>query len=246
MQTTCSPGADQGTSPEQPYCHCAADPFAGARAGRCAHGALAAEYYAQRADAGLLIAEATQISPVGKGYAGALGDLQRSASAGLAADYRRRARQGRRMAYQLWHVGRVSHTSLQPGTPPQWPHRRLPPTPTPWCAIRWPIGRAPCSLPRALETAEIADLIEDYRRATDRSRRAGFDLVEVRRAWLSLHQFRSPLANQRTDQYGGSVENRARLTLEVVDAVIGDGTAPCRHPHFAAGHFQRPGRHRPN
>ena len=114
------------------------------------------------------------------------------------------------MALQLWHVGRVSHTSLQPGTPPGGP---IGGAADANATVRNPdgqLGRAPCSLPRALETAEIADLIEDYRQATDRSRRAGFDLVEVHAAHGYLCQFQSPLANQRTDQYGGSVENRAR------------------------------------
>lgn len=186
--------------------------------------ALAAEYYAQRADAGLLIAEATQISPVGKGYAGAPGiynEAQVQAWQPITAAVHAK---GGRMALQLWHVGRVSHTSLQP-------EHAAPVAPSAIAAdanatVRNPdgqLGRAPCSLPRALETAEIADLIEDYRQATDRSRRAGFDLVEVHAAHgYLLHQFQSPLANQRTDQYGGSVENRARLTLEVVDAVIGE------------------------
>ena len=175
------PGADRGHHPEQPYCHGAADPADAHEPGDVPNSALAAEYYAQRADAGLLIAEATQISPVA-GYAGAPGITTK-----------RKCRPGSRLpppctpragawpcSCGMWAGCRTPACSRS--TPPRWPHRRLPPTPTPRCATGWPIGLAPCSLPRALETAEIADLIEDYRQATDRSRRAGFDLVEVHAA----------------------------------------------------------------
>ena len=186
--------------------------------------ALAAEYYAQRADAGLLIAEATQISPVAKGYAGAPGiysEAQVKAWQPITAAVHAK---GGRMALQLWHVGRISHTSLQPEhAAPVAPSAIAADTRTTIRGADGQLERADCSLPRALELAEIEDLLEDYRQATDRSRRAGFDLVEIHAAHgYLLHQFQSPLANQRTDRYGGSVENRARLTLEVVDAAIAE------------------------
>jgi N-ethylmaleimide reductase len=190
-------------------------------------GPLAAEYYRQRASGGLLIAEGTHISPTAKGYAGAPGiysEAQVQAWKGVTDAVHQ---DGGKIALQLWHTGRISHRSLQPD-------HAAPLAPSPLKAasntnIRTADGglsRAPCDEPRALEIAEIADLIDDYRTATDNARRAGFDLVEIHAAHgYLLQQFLSPEANHRNDAYGGSIENRARLVLEVVDAVVGEWSA---------------------
>lgn len=125
---------------------------------------------------------------------------------------------------QLWHVGRISHHSLQPG-------QQAPVAPSAIAAdtrttVRDETGawvRVPCSTPRALETEEIPGIINDFRQATANAREAGFDYIELHAAHgYLLHQFMSPASNQRTDQYGGSIENRTRLTLEVVDATAAE------------------------
>nr|WP_294864268.1 N-ethylmaleimide reductase [uncultured Pseudogulbenkiania sp.] len=188
---------------------------------------LAIEYYRQRACAGLIINEGTHISPTAKGYAGA---------PGIYSEQQVRAWQeindavhaaGGKIAIQLWHTGRISHTSLQPnGEAPVAPSAIRADSNTNIRDENGELVRAPTSTPRALETAEIADLLDDYRRATDNARRAGFDLVEIHGAHgYLLDQFLSPAANQRSDQYGGSVQNRARLVLEVLDAVIAEWDA---------------------
>jgi N-ethylmaleimide reductase len=177
---------------------------------------LQAQYYAQRATAGLIISEATHISPQGKGYAGAPGiysqiqiDGWRKVTAAVHAA-------GGRMMLQLWHVGRVSHPSLQLGG-------ALPVAPS---AIGFAghaftyEGPQDFVTPRALDTAEIPGIIADYVQAAENAKAAGFDGVEVHsaNAYL-LDQFLRDGTNKRTDEYGGSIENRARLTLEVTDAV---------------------------
>lgn len=190
-------------------------------------GPLAAEYYSQRASGGLLIAEGTHISPTAKGYAGAPGIYSEEQVQAWRGVTHAVHQAGGAIALQLWHTGRISHRALQPD-------HAAPLAPSPLRAdcntnIRNEQGdlvRAPCDEPRALERAEIADLIDDYRRATDNARRAGFDLVEIHAAHgYLLQQFLSPEANHRTDDYGGSIENRARLVLEVVDAVVAEWSA---------------------
>lgn len=182
---------------------------------------LMVEYYRQRASAGLIISEATQISAQAKGYAGAPGlhsDAQIAAWKKITAAVHK---EDGHIAVQLWHTGRISHDSLQPGG-------EAPVAPS---AIRaesrttlrdeqgHPI-RVDTSTPRALTTEEIPGIINDFRQAVLNAREAGFDLVELHAAHgYLLHQFLSPAANQRTDQYGGSIENRTRLVLDVVDAV---------------------------
>ena len=185
---------------------------------------LMAEYYTQRASAGLIITEAAQISPVGKGYAGAPGIYDETQVAAWKQITDAVHEHGGRMAIQLWHVGRISHTALQPGhAAPVAPSALAADTRTTIRDENGNLTRVPCSVPRALETAELEDLVEDYRLATDRARRAGFDLIEIHAAHgYLLAQFLSPQSNVRTDAYGGSIENRARLTLEVVDATIAE------------------------
>ncbi|MEQ6291915.1 N-ethylmaleimide reductase [Vogesella sp. GCM10023246] len=189
--------------------------------------ALAIDYYRQRAGAGLIINEGTHISPTAKGYAGAPGIYSEEQVRAWREVTDAVHAEGGKIAIQLWHTGRISHSSLQPnGDAPLAPSAIKADSNTNIRDENGQLVRAPTSTPRALETAEIEDLIEDYRRATDNARRAGFDLVEIHGAHgYLLDQFLSPAANVRTDQYGGSVENRARLVLEVLDAVIAEWDA---------------------
>ncbi|CAZ88304.1 N-ethylmaleimide reductase, FMN-linked [Thiomonas arsenitoxydans] len=186
-------------------------------------GEMNARYYAQRASAGLIVSEATQISRQGQGYAFTPGIYSDAQVAGwkIVTDAVHAA--GGHMAMQLWHVGRISHHLLQQdGQAPVAPS-----------ALRSDTGesfvvlpdegpkRVPCDMPRALETAEIPGIIADYRRAAERALQAGFDLLELHSAnGYLLQQFLATNANQRTDQYGGSLENRARIVLEAIDALI--------------------------
>ena len=178
---------------------------------------LQATYYTQRSTAGLIVSEATHISPQGKGYAGAPGIHSQKQIEGwrIVTDAVHAA--GGRIVLQLWHVGRVSHPSLQPGG-------ALPVAPS---AIGFEgqafiyDGKQDFVVPRALETDEIPGIVADYAQAAANANAAGFDGVEIHsaNAYL-LDQFLRDGTNRRTDRYGGPVENRARLTLEVADAVI--------------------------
>ncbi len=188
---------------------------------------LMAEYYRQRASSGLIISEATQVSAQAKGYAGAPGlhspeqvAAWKKITAGVHAE------QGH-IAVQLWHTGRISHNSLQPGQQaPVAPSAISAETRT---SLRDENGhaiRVDTSLPRALETDEIPGIVDDFRQAVANARDAGFDLVELHSAHgYLLHQFLSSNSNHRTDQYGGCLENRARLVLEVIDAVSKEWSA---------------------
>lgn len=182
---------------------------------------LMTEYYRQRASSGLIITEATQISAQAKGYAGAPGlhSVEQIAAWKKITDAVH-AEDGR-IAVQLWHTGRISHNTLQPGgEAPVAPSALSAGTRT---SLRDENGhaiRVDTSMPRALELSEIPGIVDDFRQAVANAREAGFDMVELHAAHgYLLHQFLSESANQRTDQYGGSLENRARLVLEVVDAV---------------------------
>ncbi len=185
---------------------------------------LMGEYYAQRHSSGLLITEATQISFQAKGYAGAPGlhtPEQIAAWKKIVAGVH--AREGH-IAVQLWHVGRISHTSLQPDNQaPVAPSAIAAGTRT---SLRDENGNAireETSTPRALEASEIPGIVNDFRTAAANSVEAGFDYIELHSAHgYLLHQFLSPASNQREDQYGGSIENRSRLALEVVDATVAE------------------------
>ncbi len=182
-------------------------------------GPLSTEYYTQRASAGLLITEATQISQQGQGYQDTPGIYTDAQVAGWKDVTDAVHAKGGHIVVQLWHVGRVSHTSLQPnGGAPVAPSAI--PAKTKTFVNN---GFVETSVPRALELSEIPGIIEDYRRAATNAIKAGFDGVEVHAAnGYLLDQFLRDGANARTDQYGGSIENRARLLLEVVAAVIGE------------------------
>ncbi|MGL1833708.1 alkene reductase [Rhodocyclaceae bacterium SMB388] len=185
---------------------------------------ITATYYAQRASAGLIITEATAISHQGQGYA----DVPGLYAPDQIDGWRRvtdavHAAAGR-IVVQLWHVGRISHVSLQPDN-------RAPVAPSAICAnaktfVIDEAGRGafvPTSEPRALELPELPGIVDDYRRATRAALQAGFDGIEVHAAnGYLIDQFLRSGSNQRSDAYGGSIENRSRLLLEVIDAVIAE------------------------
>ena len=181
---------------------------------------LMATYYVQRASAGLIVTEATAISPQAQGYAdvpGLWSDEQVTAWKAVT-DAVHAA--GGRIVVQLWHVGRVSHVDLQPGgQAPVAPSAITAKTKT--VLIRDGVPTfADTSAPRALDIAEIPAIVEDYRRAARHAIRAGFDGVEIHAAnGYLIDQFLKTGANQRSDAYGGSIANRARLLLEVTRAV---------------------------
>ena len=177
---------------------------------------VAQKYYAQRASAGMIVSEATQVTPYGKGYVG---------TPGIHAPEHVKAwkkitdavhAEGGRIYLQLWHVGRISHVSLLPeGATPQAPS-----------AIRanqqtfTADGFEDCSEPHEMTTDEIADVIEAYRTGAQNARDAGFDGVEVHAAnGYLIDQFLQDKTNHRDDAYGGSIENRMRFLREVLDAV---------------------------
>ena len=197
-----------------------------------------ARYYAQRASAGLIVSEATQISRQGQGYAFTPGMYSDAQEQGwrLVTDAVHAARG--RIAAQLWHVGRISHRLLQEGgQPPVAPSAIRSETGEAFVVLPEGPKRVPCDMPRALETGEIADIVADYAKAAERALRAGFDMIELHSAnGYLLQQFLATNTNQRTDRYGGSLENRARLTLEALDAIIGvagaDRVGVRISPHF--------------
>ncbi len=183
---------------------------------------LMGEYYRQRTSAGLIITEATQISFQAKGYAGAPGlhtDEQIAAWKAINAGIHQN---GGHSAVQLWHTGRISHTSVQPeGQAPVSASAINAETRTSLRDEKGQAIREATSTPRALALSEIPGIVEDFRQAVINAREADFDLVELHSAHgYLIHQFLSPASNQRTDAYGGSVENRTRFALEVVDAAI--------------------------
>jgi len=180
------------------------------------HG-LHATYYAQRASAGLIVAEATNISPQGRGYAATPGIWSEAQVAGWKQVTDAVHAAGGKIVSQLWHVGRFSNVALQP-------NGQAPVAPS---AIQaegdtyTTDGFVPVSMPRALDTDEMPGIVAQFALAARNAQRAGFDGVEVHAAnSYLLDQFLRDSTNQRTDRYGGSIENRARLTLEVTQAVV--------------------------
>lgn len=179
--------------------------------------ALMAEYYAQRADAGLLISEATSISIQGLGW---------NASPGIYSDEQAEAwkqitnavhTKGSVIFLQLWHCGRASHTNFHPET-------GLPVAPSAIKLneeyIHTPTGRQLYETPKALTLDDIHQVIHDYQEAARKARQAGFDGVEIHAAnGYLIDEFLQSKTNQRIDQYGGSIENRNRFLLEIIDAV---------------------------
>jgi len=187
--------------------------------------ALNMEYYRQRASAGLIVTEATQVSRQGQGYAWTPGIYTDAQEAGWNQVVEGVHAVGGRISLQLWHVGRISHSLLQEGgMAPVAPSALIAENST--CFVVQPDGtpaRVPTELPRALALEELPGIVAQYRQAVQRAKRIGFDLVEVHAAnGYLLQQFMSTNSNVRTDNYGGTLENRARLTLDVVDAVIAE------------------------
>ncbi len=180
---------------------------------------LNARYYAQRANAGLIISEATQVDPRGKGYAFTPGIHSDEQVAGWQTVTEAVHAAGGRISLQLWHVGRMSHVDFHAGEAP------LAPSAINADAKIFLGGANPfaaTSTPRALETSEVVQIVEQFRRGAELAKRAGFDGVELHGANGYLpHQFLSDQANQRTDSYGGSVTNRLRFSVEILEAIVG-------------------------
>lgn len=177
---------------------------------------LMAKYYTQRASAGLIISEATSVTPMGVGYADTPGIWSEEQVNGWKKVTESVHMNGGSIVLQLWHVGRISDPMFLDGAQPVGPS-----------AVR-PNGHVSLVRPqkeyvepRALELSEIPGIVEAYRKGAENAKRAGFDGVEIHGAnGYLLDQFFQDKTNQRTDQYGGSLENRARLALEVTDAVL--------------------------
>ncbi len=177
---------------------------------------LMAEYYAQRASAGLILSEATSVTPMGVGYADTPGIWSEAQVEGWTKVTAAVHAAGGRIFLQLWHVGRISDPAFLDGA--------LPVAPSAIAAeghVSLLRPERPYVVPRALAIEELPGIVAAYRKAAENAQRAGFDGVEIHGAnGYLLDQFLQDGSNHRTDQYGGSIENRARLMLEVTDAVI--------------------------
>ena len=175
-----------------------------------------AEYYAQRATAGLILTEATAVTPMGVGYADTPGIWSDEQVAGWKKITKAVHDKGGLIVMQLWHVGRISD--------PQFLNGELPVAPSAIAAgghVSLVRPKKEFVTPRALETSEIPGLVEAYRQGAENAKKAGFDGVEIHGAnGYLIDQFLQDSTNKRTDQYGGPIENRARFALEVTDAVI--------------------------
>lgn len=177
---------------------------------------MMAEYYKQRASAGLLITEATVISEQGIGWLNTPGIYTDEQAEAWKIVTKVTKMKGTPIFCQLWHCGRASHPSFYDG--------ELPIAPSPIAIsgeIHTPIGKQPYEAPRALETAEIPAIVEDYRRAAQRAKEAGFDGVELHAAnGYLIDTFLQSSTNHREDIYGGSLENRYRFLQEIVEAIL--------------------------
>jgi N-ethylmaleimide reductase len=179
---------------------------------------MAVIYYSARAGAGLIITEATQASAGGQGYVSTPGIYSEEQIKRWSMVTEAVHGEGGVIFVQLWHVGRISHPDFRGGELPVAPSSVAPRG----MSTFTPSGLKPIPTPRALELDEIPGIVDEFRQAAKNARAAGFDGVEVHGAnGYLLDQFLQDCTNQRTDRYGGSVENRARLLLEVVDAVAG-------------------------
>jgi N-ethylmaleimide reductase len=176
---------------------------------------LMATYYAQRVSAGLIVTECTMVSPLSLGYMNCPGIYSSEQVAGWREVTEAVHAKGGRIFLQLWHSGRVSHPSLLGG--------ELPVAPSAVAAVgelHTPDGKRPMEAPRALETHEISEIVEQFRKGAENALAAGFDGVELHGAFgYLIDQFLQDGSNQRTDEYGGSIEKRSRFLLEVVEAV---------------------------
>lgn len=193
-------------------------PLTRARAGSArVPNALMADYYRQRASAGLILSEATSVAPEGVGYADTPGIWSAAQVEGWKGVTQAVHAAGGRIFLQLWHVGRISHPMFLDGALPVAPSAIKPRG-----HVSLVRPETPYVVPRALAREEIPQVVEQFRRGAQNAQAAGFDGVELHGAnGYLLDQFLQDRSNQRTDEYGGSVENRARLLLEATDAVIG-------------------------
>jgi len=184
--------------------------------------ATMAEYYVQRASAGLIISEATTISAQANGWLESPGVYTDAMEAGWKQITSAVHAAGGRIFLQLWHMGRASHSDFHDGSLPVSASA----VKINGDGISTPLGKKPYEAPRALETWEIAGVVADYRRAAARARAAGFDGVEIHAAnGYLIDQFLQSKTNLRTDDYGGSIEKRARFLREVVEAVSAEWPA---------------------
>jgi N-ethylmaleimide reductase len=193
-------------------------PMTRARAGaeRLANPLMAA-YYAQRASAGLIITEATVVSEQGIGWPNTPGIYTDAQAQSWRQVVDAVHVKGTPIFLQLWHCGRASHSSFHGGELPVAPSA----IPLAGDGLQTPAGKLAYETPRALETDEIPAIVEDYRRAAQHARTAGFDGIEVHAAnGYLLDEFIQSRTNQRSDRYGGSLENRFRILREVLDAVV--------------------------
>jgi N-ethylmaleimide reductase len=178
---------------------------------------LMAEYYAQRASAGLIITECTMISPMANGYMQCPGIYTQEHVAGWRRVVEAVHARGGRIFLQLWHTGRLSHPALLGGAQPVAPSAIAASG-----DVHTPAGKQAYPVPRALALDEIPGIVAEFGRAAEHARAAGFDGVELHGAFAYLiAQFLNDSSNHRTDAYGGSIANRARFLLEVVEAVVG-------------------------
>jgi N-ethylmaleimide reductase len=175
-----------------------------------------AEYYSQRSSAGLLSTEATTISDEANGWNESPGIYTDAMTEGWKHTTRAVHAKGGVTFLQLWHTGRASHSSFHGGKPAVAPSAIKINEPE----IHTPTGKQPYEVPRALETAEIPRIVDDYRRAAQRAKQAGFDGVEIHAAnGYLIDEFLQSKTNHRTDKYGGNVENRYRFLKEVVEGI---------------------------
>lgn len=181
-------------------------------------GEVVGEYYAQRAGAGVIVTEATSVSEQGNGWVGAPGVYTDAQEEGWKKVVEKVHAAGGKIFLQLWHTGRASHSSFHGGEPIVAPSA----VKIEGDGVHTPEGKEEHEVPRALETAELPGIVADYVQAAERAKRAGFDGVEVHSAnGYLLDTFLQSKTNLRTDEYGGSVENRFRLLREVVAGVSG-------------------------
>jgi N-ethylmaleimide reductase len=176
------------------------------------------DYYRQRSGAGLIISEGTQVSPVGKGYMATPGIYSDAQVEGWKPITQAVHDAGSKIIAQIWHVGRITHPDLTGGAQPMAPSAIQPKV-----VAYTPNGKVDVPVPHALTTAEVTAVVQQFRQAAANAIRAGFDGVEIHGAnGYLVDQFIRDGANQRTDAYGGSIENRCRFALEVVDACVAE------------------------
>lgn len=176
------------------------------------------DYYRQRSSAGLIISEGTQVSPTGKGYMATPGIYSDAQVEGWKRITKAVHEAGAKIVAQIWHVGRITHPDLTGGTHPVAPSAIQPKV-----AAYTRNGKVDAPVPNALSVDEIKEVVSQFRQGAANARRAGFDGVEIHGAnGYLVDQFIRDGSNQRSDAYGGSVENRCRFALEVVDACVAE------------------------